>query len=285
MTDCPDIDVLLERALPGVEHARTCAACAAVLSLLELREERSASRNDACIDAEVALGLEADGLLDAAGKARLGAHLEGCAECSEVAVRVEVTAGALTSDVSRALPEPRGPSAPVSWGLPLGVAAGVLAVAAALAVLWLGARTNEVLPVTAEAPQAPTASAGFGVESPPAPPPVLTAPPLLPVPPVPKVPVPDVVDPWAEPRTPAATGGTGYLTIMCVPGCDSVSAGGTVLGPSPIVRQPVPAGPLDVELRSGKVKRRLRLNIVANKTAAHRISMEAAPDPLVDPWR
>ncbi len=79
------------------------------------------------------------------------------------------------------------------------------------------------------------------------------------------------------PKPPVATTGKGepgYLTVMCVPGCDSVSAGGRSLGPSPVVRAALPPGNHGVGLRYGSVKKSLGVTIVSGQTTARRVTME-----------
>ncbi len=93
-----------------------------------------------------------------------------------------------------------------------------------------------------------------------------------------------MVNPWAAPSA-APTSGTGYLTVMCVPGCDSVRVNGKLVGASPIVRAPVPAGTTQVELRRAGVVRRLVVQIVAGQVSARRVSMQADErKELLDPW-
>jgi hypothetical protein len=76
---------------------------------------------------------------------------------------------------------------------------------------------------------------------------------------------------------PVAKGGgePGYLTIMCVPGCDAVSAGGRNLGPSPVVRAALSPGNHGVVLRaSGKKTKSLGVTIVSGQTTARRVTMD-----------
>jgi serine/threonine-protein kinase len=73
---------------------------------------------------------------------------------------------------------------------------------------------------------------------------------------------------------PAGKGEPGYLTVMCVPGCDSISAGGRSLGPSPVVRAALPPGTHGVGLRKGSVKKSLSVTIVSGQTTARRVTME-----------
>jgi len=97
------------------------------------------------------------------------------------------------------------------------------------------------------------------------------------VPPI--VPMPE--PPPRRPREPATNvalpdGGTaGYLTILCVPGCDSVQTGGRNLGPSPIVRAALPPGEHEVVLRAaGKSTKTLRVTLTEGQTTAKRVTMD-----------
>lgn len=292
MTECPEIEALIERQPGALEHASGCGACAAVQALEELRHERAGSRGDACVEAEVALAARSEGSLDADGEQALVAHLESCAECNEVAVRLLASAGALGAEVAIAeenraqvRAEPRK-SAPL--GLALGFAASMLA-AAALGALWMRDKARVVDAEAARAaPTAPAPALGLAppsasAEVAPAPPPVPSA---VRAPPPPKPPATDLVDPWASAQSapPPAPSGVGYLTIVCVPSCDSIRAGGKNLGASPLVRAPLPAGAVNLELRRGQVRRYLSVRIAAGHTTARRVSMEDAP-AVVDPWR
>ena len=76
----------------------------------------------------------------------------------------------------------------------------------------------------------------------------------------------------AAPKTPAA--GTGYVTIVCDPACDSVTVGGNDLGPSPVVRSAVSAGPQTVTLKAkGHKSKTLNLEVEAGKTTARRVRL------------
>lgn len=66
----------------------------------------------------------------------------------------------------------------------------------------------------------------------------------------------------------------GYLTILCVPGCDAVTAGGRNLGPSPVVRTALPPGQHGIGLHAGSVKKSLTVMIVPGQTAARRVTMD-----------
>ena len=89
--------------------------------------------------------------------------------------------------------------------------------------------------------------------------------------------------PAAATKAPAATAAAapaagkaepGFLTVVCDPACDSVSAGGRSLGPSPVVRAQLPPGSYGVGLRSkGLPSKSLSVTIVSGKTSAHRVKM------------
>ncbi len=81
--------------------------------------------------------------------------------------------------------------------------------------------------------------------------------------------------PVAPPVPVAASGGNGFLTIVCDPFCSSVTAGGRNLGPSPVVRRPLPAGSHSVTLRTQDgVTKSLSVTITSDKTTARRVKMQ-----------
>ncbi|MBK7580810.1 MAG: serine/threonine protein kinase [Myxococcales bacterium] len=94
--------------------------------------------------------------------------------------------------------------------------------------------------------------------------------------------VPPAPAPAADDSPPPATsveeaprnGGPGFLTVMCVPGCDSVTAGGRNLGPSPIIRAALPPGPHGVRLRRSSTKKSFAVTIVSGQTTARRVQMD-----------
>lgn len=74
---------------------------------------------------------------------------------------------------------------------------------------------------------------------------------------------------------PPDAGTTAYLTLMCIPGCDSVTVDGKNLGPSPIVRAELPPGVHGVVLRSAHKKTvTLAVTLAPGQRAARRILME-----------
>jgi hypothetical protein len=88
-------------------------------------------------------------------------------------------------------------------------------------------------------------------------------------------PVPKPVPGPTPPTPPSTKGEVGYLTVMCVPGCDSVTAGGRNLGPSPVVRAALPPGNHGVSLRAaGKKSKSLGVTIVSGQTTARRVNMD-----------
>jgi hypothetical protein len=80
--------------------------------------------------------------------------------------------------------------------------------------------------------------------------------------------------PPAEPTPPKGGGEAGFLTVVCDPGCDAVSAGGRNLGPSPVVRASLPPGNHGVGLRKGSIKKSLSVTIVSGQTTARRVKMD-----------
>ncbi|MBK7584302.1 MAG: zf-HC2 domain-containing protein [Myxococcales bacterium] len=322
MSECPDIDQLLQKSGGVGEHVHGCEACSAVLALEEFRHERAAGREEACEEAEIRLALDAEGLLEPEQRALLSAHLESCAECGEVAVRLAWDARAA------GIREVSAPSNTQALGGSTGrrprarlVVLFAASMAMAAAVGALVARSGLRQP--AELPT-PEALGGPPIERASRP---GLGPWTLPTPSVERptddsqkrapsaAPIgpravrgaeperPTLVNPWASDRatpTPApspaplpvpakpapAQQGTGYLTVICVPVCESVIAGGKTLGSSPVVRAPVQAGRLKLTLESGAVRKRIDVTIVAGQVVARRINM-APPrkDSVVDPWQ
>jgi hypothetical protein len=283
MSECPDIDEFVGHDSDAMRHAATCSSCAAVSSLREVRDARTAARGDECVEAEIAIALQSEGLLDDDGAAGLAAHVALCPECNEVAVRVAATRGRPSiEDFGKSKRQPR------RWGLVLGFVAASVASAAAGA-LWMRGRAVPDDRAVAEAPRATPVPAvpGAGLE------PVAPAPCPTPTPtderrvapPAPRPPSSKgLVDPWASRSPPAPATGTGYLTIVCTPGCDSVSVGGKNLGASPVVRAPLPSGSVNVELRHGDVRSRVSVKIVAGQVSARRVSMPTK-DGVLNPWQ
>ncbi|MFO0662094.1 MAG: PEGA domain-containing protein, partial [Polyangiaceae bacterium] len=75
-----------------------------------------------------------------------------------------------------------------------------------------------------------------------------------------------------KPDKPA--GGDGKLSVVCVPACDSVSAGSRSLGPSPVVTT-LPAGNYTLSLRrKGSATKSVGVTITAGQTSPVRVSME-----------
>ena len=71
-----------------------------------------------------------------------------------------------------------------------------------------------------------------------------------------------------------SAGGTGYVTIVCDPACDSVTVDGKNLGPSPVVRSAVSAGPQSVTLEAkGYKSKTISLKVEAGKTTARRVKL------------
>ena len=80
---------------------------------------------------------------------------------------------------------------------------------------------------------------------------------------------------------PTATGGAtdkadpGFLTVVCSPFCDSVSAGGRNLGPSPVVHVALPPGQYRIVLkRTGGATKVISAIIVSGQVTSHRVAMD-----------
>ncbi len=148
------------------------------------------------------------------------------------------------------------------------------------------AATTTTAPTATAAPtQPPQPSTAAATTSTAPPPATTTAPPATPPPPatVAKAP-PATTKTGAPPPTnepPAATGGStgkaepGYLTVVCSPFCDSVSAGGRNLGPSPVVHVALPPGQYRVVLkRTGGSTKVVPAVIVSGQVTSQRVSMD-----------
>jgi len=286
---CPDIETLLEAGESSREHARTCAACRAVLGLSEVRSSRLSQRESECGEAELWLALRAEGLLDSERSTTLERHLESCRDCGEVATR----SLALTLEPVRRAASARSAKAWVAAAAVAGVALG--------AGYLLGRRAPSPTAVVAEADGFGRTSTAAGVAPcAPASSAPIVAPSVVPsVEPPPLAPSAsatprrevtrrgsELVDPWARESTskpPEAAKGTGFLTLLCSPVCQSVRAGPKELGPSPIVRAPLPAGRVDLLLRSGSQSKRVSVVIQDQRTSALRVRMTAAEE-IVDPF-
>ncbi len=84
--------------------------------------------------------------------------------------------------------------------------------------------------------------------------------------------VPTGATPTAKP--PAGGGEPGFLTVVCTPFCDSVVASGRNLGPSPVVRVPLPPGQYSVILRrTGGATKVIPVTIVSGQVASQRVPM------------
>jgi cytoskeletal protein RodZ len=115
---------------------------------------------------------------------------------------------------------------------------------------------------TAKAPPTPTGKPDKTADKPtPVP---TTAPPATTAPPTSTVPTP----------TAPAGGGSGFLTVVCKPACDSVVVKGRNLGPSPVINVSFPAGTYPVVLkRSGSSPKATSVTIVAGKNTPLRMNM------------
>lgn len=80
--------------------------------------------------------------------------------------------------------------------------------------------------------------------------------------------------PKKEEAPAAAATAPGFLTVVCDPACDSVSANGRNLGPSPVVRASLPPGNYGVSLRrKGASSKSISVTITSGKTTAQRVNM------------
>jgi serine/threonine-protein kinase len=82
--------------------------------------------------------------------------------------------------------------------------------------------------------------------------------------------------PSPAPTTPEvpAGGGTGQLTVVCIPACDQVFDNGRPLGPSPIYARTVPVGSHRLKLVSGTVTKIIPVIVSADEVKAVRQSMD-----------
>lgn len=288
MNACPDIDVLLEDPNARSLHLEGCEACRGVSALLDLRHERIAGADDVCEQAEVSIALLHEGLLSETRRANLVEHLERCTACNETATRV-LALPAFDAPPPAPLAEPR------FWRTTT-LALGVTTVLASAAALLLFVRSegpkSEPVPVAAEHIQVrdPDDRPGARVFAP-APVPSPSVLPILPIPmvqpkiaiPPPPAPPPPIKVPFVGGQTTSSPknddllnpfpGDTGFLTVLCIPSCDSVSVRGKKLGPSPIVRAVVPVGTITVSGRKGRSMRATTTVIKKGETSAVRLQM------------
>jgi serine/threonine-protein kinase len=69
--------------------------------------------------------------------------------------------------------------------------------------------------------------------------------------------------------------GSGFLTVVCTPFCDSVIVKGRSLGPSPVLKAPLPAGTHGVTLKkSGSPSKTVTATITAGQTTPLRVKMD-----------
>ncbi len=78
-----------------------------------------------------------------------------------------------------------------------------------------------------------------------------------------------------RPPAPAEPGRTGLLTVVCVPACDDVLDNGRSLGPSPVFKASVVAGPhrLTLRIASPAAEKTAEVNVVADDTTVLREAM------------
>jgi serine/threonine-protein kinase len=69
--------------------------------------------------------------------------------------------------------------------------------------------------------------------------------------------------------------GSGFLTVVCTPYCDAVIVKGRNLGPSPVLKAPLPAGTHGVTLKkSGSPSKTMTATITAGQTTPLRVKMD-----------
>ena len=283
MTPCPEIELLLSPAgrSAAAAHLSSCEACSAVAALADVRSERELSRDDPCIESEVRIALWHADLLKHDEEAELVSHLEHCAACNDLAVRVralphvtEESASART--LNEWVPPPtRQRRARRAWQPWTAIAAALVLVALVLVSIRLARRP------TADVAPSPTprevVSLPAGVPAPVPTPPVESAPiastrpPPAPAPnPSPRLPeTSELVDPFsAEPAS------TGYFTALCVPLCNSVLVDGKNRGPSPIVRLALPEGNHRVVFTHGTNRQMRSIHITRGQTTVLRVRMD-----------
>ncbi len=293
--NCPDIEQLLgsPRRVGMDEHAASCDACGGVLGLSELRDQIGARTPEACVDAEILISKREVSALASDDKQRLQNHLEECADCNELAVRMgslpspvrEVTSvAAQTGEFRLATAEQGRRTPPLYWWF----AAALFALFTGVFGLAMGfALSSQESAVAAAPPQGGTAAPSPGGAAPQAPP-VVTPFGVLPLPGGAAQPSPsagastdddsDPVSPALNPfglATPPSTSkqANGFLTIMCAPVCDKIVVAGRDLGPSPQVRRPLPTGRHKVVLKRGSFTKSINVTIVENTTTARRVDM------------
>jgi hypothetical protein len=118
--------------------------------------------------------------------------------------------------------------------------------------------------------------------------PVAAQPPAPPTPPQPVAQAPQVVSP-APPPTPVAqpsrhggpvnssggAGGSGLISVICIPGCDQIFDNGKLLGPSPIFKRPATLGSHRIKLvvTNPPASKTISTIVVADQVAMVRESM------------
>lgn len=66
----------------------------------------------------------------------------------------------------------------------------------------------------------------------------------------------------------------GFLVLVCEPTCDDIALGERSLGPSPLVKTPLPSGRHALTLRAGALKKSMNVDIVPGETTAARVAMK-----------
>lgn len=90
----------------------------------------------------------------------------------------------------------------------------------------------------------------------------------------------ELINPFADP----APTGTGFLTVVCTPGCDEVILDGQSLGPSPVARTKVTSGAHHLVLKRAAQQQYRRVVVAPGRTLTVRVDMTRGRDSVVDPW-
>jgi eukaryotic-like serine/threonine-protein kinase len=66
----------------------------------------------------------------------------------------------------------------------------------------------------------------------------------------------------------------GELTVTCKPACDSIVAGGTSLGPSPVFNHPMPPGTHRVTLKGNKKTKTIMVQVISGQLTTQSVTMK-----------
>lgn len=74
---------------------------------------------------------------------------------------------------------------------------------------------------------------------------------------------------------------SGFLTLVCAPGCDDIRVDGKSLGMSPLIRASLAPGEHDVRLTLGAKEKALQVTVLPGEVTGQRIEMDdpAVPSP------